>query len=196
MVFDDVDKNLKVWHLALFIVVAVALGAFVGLSSGPELEDRLEAAQVATGLPDMQFDGYEYEDVETVLTALDEDGRSYYATTHLIPDTIFAIFAFLAIASIVIFLTRPGQRFSVPLHEMVRLVIIAIAFAALFCDLGENLMLWIMIGGAPEPATAAVAAGNLLTGVKWLAYAGAFAALIATVIIAVVRGATSQEAAA
>ena len=63
-------------------------------------------------------------------------------------------------------------------------------------DLAENIGVWIVLGAAEAPASAAITFASIATGVKWLAYSGAIAALIATIVIAVVRGVSSQEPAA
>lgn len=197
VVFEGIDKSLKAWHIVVFIVLAVAIGAWTGLSTAPDLGDRAsEEIGTEVSILDMRFSGYEYDEAAEFFTALGEDGRSDYATTFLIPDTLFAIVLFFAVGGLMIFLTRPGERFSVPLNEMVRLVIVALAFSAMAMDVLENIALWIALSGGEEPATGVVAAANLFTGVKWLALAGSFAALIATIIVALIRGTTSQTATA
>lgn len=190
-IVEGIDKGLKAWHVIVFVVIALGLGALTGLSTGPEVTDR-----AGVEILDMRLSGYDYAEVEELLTGLGEDGRSYYATSYLIPDTLFAIFLFLGVGSLLAFLTRPGHRFSVPLNEMVRLVILALPFAGMAMEIMENLSLWIILGSGTEPASGVVAAASLFTGIKWLAYAGTLAALIATVIVAVIRGSTSQTATA
>lgn len=197
MVFEGIDKSLKAWHVIVFIVIAVALGALTLLSTGPDLADRASAGiGHDVQLLDQRFSGYEYEEVEEFFVALGEEGRSDYGTSYLIPDALFEIFLFLAAGSLLIFLTRPTGRFTVPLNEMVRLVLVALPFTAMAMGLMENFALWIALGGGEEPATGVVAAGHLFTGIKWLALAGTAAGVIATVVIALLRGTTSQTATA
>ena len=192
MVFEQIDKGLKSWHVLAFIVIAVGLGAILGLATGPNIRD------LAGGLDsfDLRLGGYDYAEAVELLTALGSEGRNYYGTSHLITDLFFVPFFFLAVTSLFLWLTRPGQRFSVPLNEGVRMIVVAIAFVAFATDLLENISIWVMLGSGEEPATSLVAAASLFTGVKWLALAGAVAALAATVIVAVIRGTTSQEASA
>jgi len=190
MVFDRIDKGLKPWHVVAFVVIALGLGAIVGLVTGPHIRDL-------TGLEpfDFRFNGYEFEEAVALLTALGSEGRSYYSGSHLIADTFFAPFLFLAVSSLFLWLTRAGQRFAVPLHENVRLIIVALAFVAFGADLFENIALWVVVGSGVEPAAGVVAGASVFTGVKWLALAGSFAGLLATIIIAVIRGASSQDTA-
>ncbi len=191
MVFDRIDRGLKPWHVLAFIVIAVGLGAILGLVTGPHLRD------VTNGLDtfDIRFNGYTLEEAVELLTALGSDGRSYYATSQLITDFIFAPFLFLAVSSLFLWLTRPGHRFTVPLHENVRLVVVALSFVAFACDWVEDVALWIILGSGEDPASAAVALASTTTGLKWLALAGSLAALAATVIVALIRGASGGETA-
>lgn len=190
MVFDRIDRGLKPWHVIAFVVIALGLGAIVGLATGPHIRDL-------TGLEpfDFRFNGYDFEEAVALLTALGSEGRSYYSGSHLIADTFFAPFLFLAVSSLFLWLTRPGQRFSVPLNESIRLIIVALAFLAFGMDILENIGLWVIVGSGVEPATGVVAGASVVSGLKWLAMAGALAGLLATIIIAVIRGASSQDAA-
>ena len=189
MVFDRIDNGLKPWHVVAFVVVALALGALLGLSTGPHLRDL-----ASVDIFELRFNGYHYEDAVVILQGLGEEGRSYYATSHLIPDIFFALFLFLAVSSLFLWLSRPGHRFAVPLNETVRLIIVSLAFVAFGADILEDIALWIVLGSGVEPATGVVAAASTFTGVKWLALAGSFAGLLATVIIAVIRGVSTQDA--
>ncbi len=188
MVFDRVDRGLKPWHVLAFIVIALGLGAILGLVTGPHLRD-------ITGLDtfDLRFNGYSHAEATELLTALGSDGRSYYATSQLITDFIFAPFLFLAVSSLFLWLTRPGHRFAVPLHENIRLVVVALSFAAMATDLIEDVCIWIMLGYGTDPASGVVAMSSAVSGVKWLALAGSIAALAATIIVAIIRGVSTQE---
>ena len=193
MVFERVDKGLKPWHVIVFLAVAIGLGAIVGLSTAPEVRDLAVAEADTVQLLDLRFNGYTEAEAEFFLEELGEEAQSYYAAPHLILDTLFAPFLFLAITSLFLWLTRPGQRFAVPLHENIRLVVVALAFVGLVADLTENIGLWIVLGAAETPAAAAVTFSGITTGVKWLALSGAVAALAATIIIALIRGVSSQD---
>ena len=193
MVFDRIDKGLKPWQVIAFVVIAVGLGAILGLSTGSHLRDLLPAG---VDILDMRFLGYSYEEAVELLVALGSDGRSYYATSQLLTDIVFIPFAFLAVASVFLWLTRPGQKFSVPLSEGIRVVVIAIAFTAMLSDFVENISILVMLGSGEDPANGVVALASTIAGIKWLAYAGSWAALAATVIVAVVRGTSSQQATA
>ncbi len=75
------------------------------------------------------------------------------------------------------------------------LVVVALSFVAFACDWVEDIALWIVLGAGENPASAAVALASTVTGLKWLALAGSLAALVATVIVAVIRGASGGETA-
>jgi hypothetical protein len=188
VVFDRIDRGLKPWHVLAFIVVALALGAILGLVTGPHLRD-------VAGLDtfELRFNGYTFAEATELLEALGEEGRSYYAGSHLIADIFFAPFMFLAVTCLFLWLSRPGQRFAVPLSEGIRLVVVALAVCALGADILEDIFVWIILGTADDPSTGVVAAASTFSGVKWLAYAGALAALLATIIVAVIRGVGGGE---
>lgn len=188
MVFDRIDAGLKPWHVLAFVVIALGLGAIVGLSTGPHLRDI-----AGLDLFEMRFGGYDFEEAVVLLEALGEDGRSYYSGSHLIADLFFAPFLFLAVGSSFLWLTRPGKRFAVPLGENVRLIIVSLAFLGFALDLLENIALWIILGSGVDPASGVVSAASTFTGVKWLALAGSLAGLLATIIVAVIRGVTTQD---
>jgi len=192
VVFERIDKGLKPWHVITFLAIAVGLGAIMGLSTVPHIRDIAPGVQIF----DLHFAGYHYEEALEILAALGEEGRSYYGAPHLILDTLFLPFLFLGVASLFLWLTRPGQRFAVPLHENIRLVVVALAFVGMIADLVENIGVWIILATADEPSTGVVALSGIFTGVKWLALSAAMAALIATIVIALIRGVSTQEPAA
>jgi hypothetical protein len=192
VVFERIDKGLKPWHVITFLAIAVGLGAIMGLSTVPHIRD-IAVAGDAVQIFDLQFGGYHYEEALAVLAGLGEEAQSYYGAPHLILDTLFLPFLFLGVTSLFLWLTRPGQRFAVPLHENIRLVVVALAFVGMISDLMENIGVWIILGTADEPSTGIVAMSGIFTGVKWLALSGAMAALVATIIIALIRGVSTQE---
>ena len=135
----------------------------------------------------MHYLGFHGEDVDALKAALTDDDQSYYTGNHLVADLFFAPAFFLAFASLFIFLTGPGRRFAIPLPEGLRLVVLSFGLAALVADVGENICLWIIMG-SENPANGIVYLGLTLTGIKWLAYTAAVAALLATLVLAILRG--------
>lgn len=196
MVFERIDRDLQPWHVIAFIVVAIGLGAILGLSMGPQVRDLAVAEADTVQIFDLHYGGYTEAEAEIVLEELGDEAQSYYAAPYLVVDTLLIPFLFLAISSLFLWLTRPGQRFAVPLHENIRLVVVALAFVAMITDLAENIGVWLMLGAAETPPTAVIALSGISTGVKWLALSGAVAALAATIIIALIRGVSSQQPAA
>lgn len=213
MVFERTDRSLKAWQVIFFLVIAIALGVFVYFVTTPHLNEILEAnAPVATAaaaeavpaapaegeepaeeagppiLLDMHYLGYHAEDVPEVHNALlAGDGLDYYNGTHLVADLFFAVFFFFAATSLFLFLTNPNRRFSLPLPEGVRLVVVALVFAGALADFLENIVIWIVVN-AEAPAPGIVYLGGTLTGIKWLGYTAAVAAIVATLILALLRG--------
>lgn len=195
MVFERIDKGLRPWHVITFLAIAIGLGAIMGLSTVPHIRD-IAVGGDAVQIFDLHFGGYHYEEALEVLAGLGEEARSYYGAPHLIIDTLFLPFLFLGVASLFLWLTRPGQRFAVPLHENIRLVVVALAFVGMIADFVENIGVWIILGTADDPSSGIIAMSGIFTGVKWLALSAAMAALIATIIIALIRGVSNQEPAA
>lgn len=217
MVFERTDRGLKAWQVIFFLVIAIALGAFLFFVTTPHLNDILEAQYAAaeqTGegavaaegaaaaaadeeaieeegplaLLDMHYLGYHADEVSEVRAALIEgDGLSYYNSTHLVADLFFAVFFFFGISSLFLFLSNPNRRFSLPLPEGVRLVVVAAAFTGAVADVIENIVLWIIIN-SDSPASSLVYLGSTMTGIKWLGYTVAVAGTIITLVLAVLRG--------
>jgi hypothetical protein len=189
-VFERYDRGLMAWHVIVFVLIAVGLGAYLLLVTAPELRD-LSSVPIL----DMHYAGFHPEDVEHLLHSpegLNAAGQSYYGSSHLIVDLFFGPALFLAISSLFLFLSRPGRQYAVPLPEGVRLVVVALALAGAVADVLENIAIWVILAN-DVPPRGVVYLGGTLTGVKFLAYSGALAALAATVILALIRGVSRQE---
>jgi hypothetical protein len=190
-VFERFDRGLMAWHVIVFVLIALGLGAYILLVTVPHLGDISSVT-----LLDMHYAGFHPEDVEHLLHgadgALTEDGQSYYATSHLIVDLFFGPALFLAISSLFLWLSRPGRQYAVPLPEGVRLVVVSLALAGAIADVIENIAIWVILANDVAPS-GVVYLGGTLTGVKFLAYSGALAALAATIILALIRGVSRQE---
>ena len=189
-VFERFDRSLMAWHVIVFVLIAVGLGAYLLLVTAPELRELSSVA-----ILDMHYAGFHPEDVEHLLHSpegLTEAGQSYYATSHLIVDLFFGPALFLAISSLFLWLSRPGRQYAVPLPEGVRLVVVSLALAGAIADVIENIAIWVILGSDVAPS-GIVYLGGTLTGVKFLAYSGALAALAATIILALIRGVSRQE---
>lgn len=212
MVLERYDNRISIGHVIVFLVIAVALGAYLAFVTGPHLREAIEAGEAtivetpaegaaalaadaehaeeedeAIRLLDMRYLGYEHEDVDALKGVLSDEDQSYYTGNHMVADLFFAPAFFLAFSTLFIFLTKPGRRFSVPLPEGVRLVVLSIGLIAFVADVLENISLWIIMG-SEHPANGILFAGTTLTGVKWLAYSAAAAAILATIVLAILRG--------
>lgn len=209
VVLERYDNRISIGHVIVFLVIAVALGAYLAFVTGPHLREAIEAGEAtiietpaegaaaldeehaeeehAVTLLDMRYLGYHDEDVVNLKAALGDEDESYYTGNHMVADLFFAPAFFLAFSSLFIFLTKPGRRFAIPLPEGVRLVVLSIGLTAFVADVGENICLWIIMG-SEDPANGILFLGTTLTGVKWLAYTAAAAAIVATLILAVLRG--------
>ena len=204
VVLERYDNRIGIGQVIVFLVIAVALGAYLAFVTGPHLREAIDAGvativetpaegaavveeERAVMLLDMHYLGLHGEDVDALKAALTDDDQSYYTGNHLVADLFFAPAFFLAFASLFIFLTGPGRRFAIPLPEGLRLVVLSFGLAALVADVGENICLWIIMG-SENPANGIVYLGLTLTGIKWLAYTAAVAALLATLVLAILRG--------
>jgi hypothetical protein len=212
VVLERYDNRISIGHVIVFLVIAVALGAYLAFVTGPHLRDAIEAGEAtivetpaegaavlaveadnaddedaAIRLLDMRYLGYEHEDVDALKNVLTDDDESYYTGNHLVADFFFAPAFFLAFSTLFIFLTKPGRRFAIPLPEGVRLVVLSLGLIAFVADILENITLWIVMGSA-DPANGILFAGTTLTGIKWLAYSAAAAAIVATLVLAILRG--------
>ncbi len=188
--FADVDRELKAWHVLGALAVALALGSFLGFVASPRLQDYSSGLDIF----DMRMAGYGHDDAVAMLAALGPDGRAYYRGTQL-ADIFFPPAWFLAISLMFLFLSRPGERFAAPLPESVRISVVTVAFMAMLLDWSENIVVFIMLMGDGRPSTSLVGLGSLLTSAKGLAYIAAFAALVVTAALTIVRGLTGRASA-
>jgi hypothetical protein len=189
-VFDRVDSGLRGWHVALLWVIALTVGAFLGFVTGPRLMEL--SGDVA--IFDVRFTGYGHDDAVAILTALGEEGRRYYRNVQLIVDFLFPPLLFLAVASAFLYFSRSFGRFSLPLPEGFRLMVVALALIGGVCDLGENLSVLAMLLGDGEPTEALVNLGSMFTMVKSAALTLAIAATAVTIVLALIRGLFSRQA--
>lgn len=208
VVLERYDNRIGIGQVIVFLVIAVALGVYLAFVTGPHLREAIDAGVIAMEqapaegaavveegvkeeravmLLDMYYLGFHGEDIDHLKEVLTDEDESYYTGNHLVADLFFAPAFFLAFASLFIFLTGPGRRFAIPLPEGVRLVVLSFGLAALVADVGENICLWIIMG-SEDPANGIVYLGMTLTGVKWLAYTAAAAAILATLVLAILRG--------
>ena len=188
--FADIDRGVTPLHVIGAIIIALALYAFLWFIAGPRLDELTGGV-----LPfDVRLTGYTQEEAVAVLAALGEEGSRYYLGTVMIVDIFFPAFMFLATASLFLWLTRPGQRFSAPLPEGMRLAVLVLALFAFLLDWGENIVVFLMLMGDGHPSGTLVNLGSTFTYLKTIAYILSFAALVITAVLAVIRGFTAQPA--
>ena len=190
--FAELDRELTPWHVVGALLVALALGSFLGFVSLPRLSEYTGGIDVF----DPRMAGYTHDDAVAILQALGADGKAYYRGTHLLLDVFFPPAWFLATVFVFLWFTRPGARFAVPLQEDLRLIVVIVALFGLLLDWGENAVVFTMLMGDGEPSTSLVGLGSLFTYLKSIAYIVAAAAVVVTVILAVIRGLASRSAAA
>lgn len=210
MVFERTDRSLQAWQVVVFVIIAVALGAYQFFSIGPQIRDVLDASFETTQAElvaapageaageaeeeeagpveplDMHYLGYHAGDVPEFVDAMGDD-MSLFTGSHMVVDLFLAIALLFALSSAFLFLSNPRHRFAVPLPEGVRLVVISAIFGAVVADLLENVVLWIILG-SETPPNSLLYLGGMLTGIKWLGYSVGFAAVVATLILALLRG--------
>jgi hypothetical protein len=189
-VFDRVDSGLRGWHVAVLWAIALTVLVFLAFVTGPRLMELAGDVQVF----DLRFTGYDHDDAVTILAALGEEGRRYYRNVQLIVDFLFPPLMFLAVGAAFLYFSRPYGRFTLPLPEGVRLVVVALALIGGVCDLGENLAVLAMLLGDGDPTEALVNLGSAFTMVKNVALTLAVAAMAVTVVLALIRGLFARDA--
>lgn len=189
-VFDRVDAGLQGWHVVLLWVMTLMVGAFLGFVTGERLQELAHGVQIF----DLRFTGYDHEDAVAILTALGDEGNRYYRNVQLVVDFLFPPLFFLAVSSAFLYFSKPYARFSLPLPEGIRLVVVALALIGCVCDLGENLSVMAMLLGDGDPTTSLVNLGSAFTVVKAAALTLAGAAMAVTIVLALIRGLVSPGA--
>ena len=138
-------------------------------------------SELAGGMPmfDMRPGGYDYETAREILTALGEEGRSYYAGIQHVLDAIFPPFVGLTLAY---WLWRAAPRWrnaGLPMSTMALGILIGLGFLAAAFDLAENAMVDAMLSAGPNGITPSlVSATSALTLAKSVMSTIAYSALL------------------
>lgn len=157
------DRRLRAWHLWVGLLAVVALDLAMMLVTVPRL------AEFSGGglMFDLRIGGYSPRRAAVYLADLGEAGRAYYAAVHVPVDTVFAVIEAVVLALIILWFTRPGARFIVPLPQFWRWVAATLPFAAGAFDLRENMLVSEMLSSAGQLDPGLVRAASFATQMKW-----------------------------
>ena len=169
------------WHIAGLLLLVAILDAYELSVSIPALMEIAGAS-----IFDMRVGGYGHGEAVAYLAALGSEGRWFYLSRHVPADTALALIEAIAIIMIIMRVTRPGARFSVPVPGAGRRAMLAAPVMMLVFDVGENaLVAKMLVTGGPDPALVALA--SMLTQAKWVAISLAMALAIVLPVTAWLR---------
>ncbi|MCW5695297.1 MAG: hypothetical protein KIS96_01045 [Bauldia sp.] len=189
MIFSDIERNLMPWQLVGAWVVVIAAAAFMAFGTIPHIDDVTGGLQVLS----LHWNGFDHDEVHALAEALGEEGLLYYAVNQVIAELVFAIAAFLALTITFLWVTRPGEKFALPLPEALRLAPLGTAVAALFCHVVTAFAQWGVLA-SEEPASGVVELASTTVAIMQIAYIATAAAVLITVVFAILRGLGSQPA--
>jgi hypothetical protein len=170
------------WHIAGALALVALLDAYEMAITIPALID-------ISGAPifDMRIGGYAHGEALAYLAALGAEGRWFYLSRHVPADTALALIEAVAIGLIILRVTRPGARFSVPVPAAGRVAMLVAPLLMLMFDLGENAVVAHMLITAAPDATQ-VAGASILTQAKWITISIAIALAVVLPVSAWLRG--------
>lgn len=157
------DRHLAPWHLWAGLLAVVALDLSMLLLTVPRLEEFASGPMF-----DLRPGGYEADDANAYLTALGAAGRDYYASAHVPVDMAFAILEAIVLAMLIVWFTRPGARFAVPVPEWGRWLLLAFPVLAAIYDVRENMLVLEMLRAGDQAGPGLIAAASFATQAKWL----------------------------
>ncbi len=173
------DRALHPRHVIAAWAAVVLLDLHMFLCIAPRLED-LSGGRV---MFDLQMEGYSHRKALAYLAALGSEGRSFYVWRHLPVDTGFAAIEAFAIASAMLYATKPGML-AMPVRA--RLAFLALPALQALSDIAENLLVLAMLV-TDAPGESLTGAASLATQLKWAFAALALAAAAMLVMYAVTR---------
>jgi len=158
-------NGIRLWHIGLGLTLTALLDIYAFAVTIPEL-----TALAGQPIFETRVGGYAMGEAVALLAALGAEGRTYYLARHVPADTALAIVEAVTIMLIILRVTRPGARFTVPMPNAWRMALLAVPALTLIFDLGENaLVADMLVSGARDATQAAVA--STLTQAKWAGYA-------------------------
>ncbi|RTL61946.1 MAG: hypothetical protein EKK41_26215 [Hyphomicrobiales bacterium] len=133
----SLDRGLKPLHVVLANVVA--LGWFITVS----VEARLALPSAALVRCPMGFcaGGYSPEELYSMLDEIGVEGRTFLYDTMLSSDLVLPALFLIALVLDIVWFSRTGARFSVPLDPIARLALVAVPFLYCIADYMENVAL-------------------------------------------------------
>jgi hypothetical protein len=112
--------------------------------------------------------GYTVEEARTLLHALSDIGRAYYADVQLQLDTAYPALYALSRGLLLLWLTTAGRTAQRPLPLPVRIALLALPLLAAWFDYAENNAIAAMLTAGPQVGADLVARASFWTQAKWL----------------------------
>jgi len=170
-------------HVVVALIVSFALLALMVFWTVAYLR------QIAGGLEpfDLRPFGYTVEEARTLLHALSDIGRRYYADVQLQLDTAFPALYALSRVLLLLWLTAPGRTAEKPWPLGVRAALLGLPILAAWFDYFENDGIAAMLTAGPEVGADVVARASFWTQAKWIAVLITEAICVSLLALALMR---------
>jgi hypothetical protein len=149
------------WVL-VFMLVSIALWATMIYGTLAHLR------QLAGGLDpfDVRPFGYDSAQARTLLDALGESGRDFYARVQLWFDTVYPATYAVSRAIVMWWFTVPGRLTDAPVPLALRILLIVPSFATATFDYAENAEIGRMLAAGPNVHSDVIEAASRMTVLK------------------------------
>ena len=183
------DRTLKLWHVALAAVTAIAWFAFIIIAG----QLALPAVSLFRCPIGFCATGYSANSVTLVLRTLGAEGRAFLLETMLPLDRGTPILVLFAFVIGYIWLTRPHAIWSVPLEPSHRYMLLVVPTFYCLADYGENWAFEQMLRTFPQISYRSVLRASILTSVKSQLLAASLGIALALVVAAWVTAKRIQK---
>jgi hypothetical protein len=174
------DRQLRLWHVWAANVIAVAWFGSMALTIQRALPD--------TGMFRCPIgfcaNGYYPDDLREVLASIGPEGRMFLQHTLRPLDMVLPALLLIALVIDYVWLTRPGERVSVPLSPAARWALLAVPILYCLADYGENWAVSNLIKAYPNIDDRLALRASLLTAAKSQLVAASIGFAIALAIAA------------
>ncbi len=170
---DSLGIWIRFWDVALAAAFLVGAFLMVRLEAIPQLKTlAAEKTYFATKplLLDTYRRGYSFETVRDHLRALGDNGRAYYAHDFIpIYDLALSLFLMTFMILFILYATQSDKYHAIGLPSWVRKVLLVAPVIQFLCDVGENVLLRMVIDSFPWIDAHIVARASIYTQLKWIA---------------------------
>ena len=143
-------------------------------------------AQLAGGMPmfDMRPGGYDFETARTILAALGDEGRGYYALVQHGLDALYPPLIGLTLCYWFLRAAPRWRRAGLPLSPIALGMLIGIGFMASAFDMTENAAVSTMLAAGPDRVTPDMVSGaDIFTRAKSITATFAYSALLVMALL-------------